>query len=333
MDSIIANGVRSAPAVLVALAVIGIAGLPRVSLADDYPAKPIKLIVAFPAGGASDLSARQLGQLLSPRLGRQFVIENRPGASGAIGAMVAAAAAPDGYTLLYCNTPTHTVNPALLPDLGYDADKDFTPIVRFVTVPLILAINPTSPLRSIAEVTTVARAKPGSLRYGTAGIATLAHIAGELLAHQTGVKLTHVPYKGTAPAVTDAIGGHVDMVFMTTLEGLPQIRAGRLRALAVTGVRRVTALPQTPTMAESGVIEGELLAWFGLCAPRGVPSAVIKKLNAEAMAAYLSPNVKADLERQGYELVANTPEEFAQFIRADRARIAALVKQFGIRPE
>ena len=255
---------------LSALAVSTMMVVPLAAVADSYPVKPIKLIVPFPAGGPTDLSARLLAQLLSPRLAQQIVIDNRPGASGAIGAKVAAMAAPDGYTLLFCNSPTHSVNPAIIPNLGYDPDEDFTPIVRFGTVPLILTVGSHLPVRSIADLVGRAKTEPSRVRYGSAGVASFTHIAGELLAQQTNIKLLHVPYKGLAPAITDAIGGHIDMVFVTPLEGLPHISAGRLRALAVTSARRLVTLPEVPTMAESGVMDGELLTWGGLCGPHGV---------------------------------------------------------------
>jgi tripartite-type tricarboxylate transporter receptor subunit TctC len=246
---------------------------------------------------------------------------------------MAAAAAPDGYTLLFCNSPTHSVNPAMVQNLGYDVETDFAPIARTAIVPFILAVNPTLPVRSVGDLVKLSKAKPGTLRYGSAGPATITHIGGELLASKAGIKLLHVPYKGLAPAITDVIGGHIDMLFMTPREGLPHVRTGRLRALAVTSERRLAVLPEIPTMDESGLKGAELLAWAGLCAPRGTPAAVVRRLNAEAMAAYLSPSVKNELEREGFELVANTPEEFAQFMRADKAYIAALVKQLDIRAD
>lgn len=319
--------------VAAAFVFLAIGCMPITFAAQDYPAKTIRLIVAFPAGGPTDFSARHLAQSLSPRLGQQIVIDNRPGASGAIGTRMVASASPDGYTLLYCNIATHSANVALLPDLAYDPVKDFTPIVRVATVPFVLLVNPSLPVRTVGDLTALAKAQPHKLRYGSAGLATFTHIVGELFAHQTGVKLIHVPYKGGAPAMTDVMGGHIDLLFSTPPDALPHIKAGRLRALAITSAHRLAALPDVPTMAESGVREGELLGWGGLCAPSGTPQAVIEKLNAEALAAYLSPSVKAELEQQGYEVAPNTPEEFAQFIKADITRTVALVKRFGIRPE
>ena len=333
MKRIVRHSAAGRSAVAAALTCLAIGCSPTLFAAQDYPVKPIRLIVTFPAGGPSDVSARNFAQLLSRRLGQQIIIENRPGASGTIGTRMAASAAPDGYTLLYCSVATHSANVALFPDLAYDPVKDFTPIVRFSTAPFVLLVNPSLPVRTLGDLTALAKAQPGKLRYGSAGVATFTHIIGEVLTHQTGMKLIHVPYKGSAPAVIDAIGGHIDMVFTSSPDALPQIKAGQLRALAITGPRRLAALPEVPTMAENGVTESELLGWGGLCAPSGTPQAVIGKLNAEAVAAYLAPNVKANLELQGYELAANTPEEFAQFIKLDIARTVALVKRFGIRPE
>jgi tripartite-type tricarboxylate transporter receptor subunit TctC len=333
MKRIVRHSAAGRSAVAAALTCLAIGCSPTIFAAQDYPVKPIRLVVTFPAGGPSDASARNFAQLLSQRLVQQIIIDNRPGASGTIGTRMAARAAPDGYTLLYCSVATHSANVALFPDPAYDPVKDFTPIVRFSTAPFVLLVNPSLPVRTLGDLTALAKAQPGRLRYGSAGVATFTHIIGEVLAHQTGMELIHVPYKGSAPAVTDAIGGHIDMVFTSSPDALPQIKAGRLRALAITGPRRLAALPEVPTMAENGVTESELLGWGGLCAPSGTPQAVIGKLNAEAVAAYLAPNVKANLELQGYELAANTPEEFAQFIKLDIARTVALVKQFRIRPE
>jgi tripartite-type tricarboxylate transporter receptor subunit TctC len=228
---------------------------------------------------------------------------------------------------------THSANVALFPDLAYDPLKDFTPIVRFSTGPFVLLATPSLPVRSLGDLIALAKTQPGRLRYGSAGVATFTHIIGEVLTHEAGINLVHVPYKGSAPAVTDAIGGHIDLVLTSSTDALPQIKAGQLRALAITGPRRLAALPEVQTMVESGVAESELLGWGGLCAPSGTPQAVIVKLNAEAVASYLVPNVKASLELQGVQVAANTPEEFAQFIKLDMARIVALVKRYGIRPE
>lgn len=303
------------------------------SAAESYPTKPIKLIVPFPAGGPSDVGARRIGQLLSVRLGQQMVIENRPGASGAIAMQVVAKAPADGYTLLYCNNATHSANVALFPQQQRVPLDDFTPIVRLAIGPFILLVHPSLPVHTIRELTALAKAKPDRLRYGSAGVATFTHLAGELLAHETGIKLIHVPYKGGAPAVIDAIGGHVDMVYTTPVDALPYVRAGQLRAVAITGPRRIVVLPDVPTMAESGVQDAEVLGWAGLCAPKGTPPAVIRKLNGEALSAYLAPSVKSNLEMQGLEITANTPEEFADFIKADIARTVTLVNKLGIRAE
>jgi len=333
LNAIIGRLSAACQVALAALAWLAIGCGPIICHAQNYPVRPIKLIVAFPAGGPTDVSARNLASVLAPRLGQQIIIENRPGASGTLGTKMAAGAAPDGYTLLYCNVATHSANVALFPNLAYDPAKEFAPIVRFATAPFILLVNTSVAVRTLGELTTLAKAQPGKIRYGSAGVATFTHIIGEVFAHQTGVTLIHIPYKGTAPAMTDAIGGHIDMVFTTSPDALPQIKAGQLRPLAITGLRRLAALPDVPTMEESGVTETDLVGWGGLCAPKGTPQAVIKRLNADAVAAYLVTSVKTRLEMQGYELAANTPEEFANFINADIARTVSVVKRFGIRPE
>jgi len=333
MKRIVHRGGAGRSVVTAALICLALGCSPTLFAAQDYPVKPIRLIVTFPAGGPSDGSARRFAQLLSARLGQPIIIENRPGASGTIGAKMAASAAPDGYTLLYCSVATHSANVALFPDLTYDPVKDFTPIVRLSAGPFVLLATPSLPVRSLGDLINLAKAQPGRLRYGSAGVATFTHIIGEVLTHEAGIKLVHIPYKGSAPAVTDALGGHIDMVLTSSTDALPHIKAGQLRALAITGPRRLAVLPEVPTMVESGVAESELLGWGGLCAPSGTPRAVIVKLNDEAVAAFLAPNVKASLELQGVQVAPNTPEEFAQFIKLDIVRIVTLVKRYGIRPE
>jgi len=259
------------------------------------------------------------------------VIENRAGANGALGTALVAKAKPDGYTLLLCTSATLSGNPALMPDLPYDTIRDFVPIARLVTTFGVVAVDASSKLKTLQQLLAAARLKPGSLRYGAGS--SYAHILGELLSKRAGVELLLVPYKGDGQALTDLVGGHIDLMFSTPMLLVPQAKAGRIRALAVAGPHRLTGLPDAPTLVEQGVSGSELPAWAGLCAPTGTPPTVVKKVNREALAVMLSPAVKADMESQGYEVSANTPEEFLAFLKMDMARTAGLVKDLAIPPE
>jgi tripartite-type tricarboxylate transporter receptor subunit TctC len=266
---------------------------------DEYPTKLVKVVVAFAAGSTSDVAARRLGQLMAGQLGQPVVVENRPGASGSIAASGVATAKPDGYVLLWCNQATHGANPALHRNLNYDALRDFAPIVRVAASPVVVTVNSDLPTRSLSEFVALAKAKPGTLRYASAGNGSLTHILGEALARRTGIGLVHVPYKGDALGMNDAVGGHVEMFLSTPFLVLPQVKSGRLRALAVTGARRLPALPSVPTLTEEGVTGVDLMSWGGLCAPARTPQQVIEKLNQVASAAFLAPEFRADFERQG----------------------------------
>jgi tripartite-type tricarboxylate transporter receptor subunit TctC len=302
-----------------------------IAAAETYPVRAIKLVVGSPAGGSTDVAARYLTDPLSRSLGQPVVIENRAGASGAIAARLVAAAAPDGYTVLVCTSATHGGNAVTMPNLGYDPIKDFSPVVRIATVPFVLAVNPALPVQSVKELVALAKSRPGKVRIGFAGAGSFNHIVGEMFAREAGIQLLPVPYKGLNQMVTDLIGDHIDIGFPSPGESMPLIEAGRVHALAITGPRRLAALPQVPTMAEAGFPRSELLGWGGLCAPAGTPPAVIKRLNEETLAAYLSPSIKRKLERQGYEIANNSPGDFDAFIKEQIARIAKIVDELGIR--
>ncbi len=282
--------------------------------AAEYPDKPIKLVVGGPAGGSTDVVARQVAELLAARLKQPVLIENRPGASGAIGARLVAKAAPDGYTLFLCNSGTHGGNTVMFADLGYDPVKDFAPIVRIATVPFILIVGPTFAVQSVKNLVDIAKAQPGKLKFGFAGKGGFNHIVGELFQYQAGVQFVSVGYKGLNEVVTDVAGAHIDLAFPTPGESLGLINAGRVRALAVTGPRRLAALPSVPTIGEAGFPQVQLLGWGGLCAPAATPSSLIRTLNEQTLAALMSASVKADFERRGYEIVPNTAEDFGGFI-------------------
>jgi tripartite-type tricarboxylate transporter receptor subunit TctC len=269
--------------------------------------------------------------VLVPRLGQPIVVDNRPGASGAIGSAVVAKAKPDGYTLLLCTGATLCGNPALMPNLPYDPIKDFAPVIRLVTTSGIVAVRAASPVQSLQQLLALAKTKPGMLRYGSGS--SYAHILGELLSRRSGVELLYVPYKGDSQVLTDLLGGHIDLMFSTPILLVPQVKAGRIRALAVAGPRRLPALPDVPTMSEQGVHNSELLAWAGICAPAGTAPSIVRKINREALAGMMSPEVKGEVEGQGYEISANTSEEFFAFIKTDMSRTATLVRELGIPPE
>jgi tripartite-type tricarboxylate transporter receptor subunit TctC len=301
--------------------------------AAEYPERPIKLVVGSPAGGSTDVVFRQVAELLTARLRQPVIVENRAGAGGAIGARLVAIAAPDGYTLLACNSGTHGGNAIMFSDLGYDPVKDFAPIVRVATVPFILVVGSASPMQSVKNLVDLTKTQPGKLRFGFAGKGGFNHIVGELFQHQAGVQFVPVGYKGLNEVVIDVAGGHIDLGFPTPGESLGLINAGRLRALTVTGPRRLPALPSVPTIGEVGLPQGQLLGWGGLCAPAGTPDSIVRGLNEQTLAALMSPSVKADFERRGYEIVPNSAEDFARFIKSEISRIAAVVDQLGIRPE
>ena len=303
--------------------------LPFAAQAQSYPSRAVRLVVPFPAGGTTDLLARAMAQKLSEALGQQFVVDNRPGAGGNIGADTVAKSAPDGYTLLMGTVGTHAINPGLYPKMPYDHIKDFAPVVLVAGVPNVLVVHPAVPVRSVTELVTLAKDKPGTINFASSGAGTSIHLSGELFKSLTGAQITHVPYKGSAPALTDLIGGQVQIMFDNLPSALPHIKAGKLRAIAVTSTKRAPALPDLPTIAESGVSGFDASSWFGLLAPAGTPKDVIQRINAEANKALQSPEMKEKLLGQGAEAVGNSPEFFAEYIKAETAKWAKVVKESG----
>lgn len=299
------------------------------AMAQNYPNKPLRLIVPFPPGGPTDIVGRMVGQKLADGLGQPVVVENRPGAGGTVGSEAAAKSAPDGYTLLYGSTSTLGIAPSLYPKLGYDAIKSFAPISLVSSGPLLVVVNPAVPAKTLKELIALAKAKPGQLNYGSAGNGTPLHLAGELFKTLAGVDLVHIPYKGGAPAITDTVAGQVQIVF----EGLPAtaqfIRAGKLRALAITGTKRDPTLPDVPTVAEAGLPQFQVAFWSGLVAPAGTPKDIVARLNAEVVKALATPEVRETLAKQGLEPSGNSPEQFAAFIGEENARWARVVKVSG----
>ena len=316
---------RWASALALALA-IGAAGAQS-----DYPVRPVRIIVPSPPSGGTDIVARVLAQHFSNAFGQQFFVENKPGAGNVIGIEAAARAAPDDYTLLV-SASTIALNSVLYKKVPYDPVRDFAPITLAATAPNILVVNPKLPLKTLADLIAAAKAQPGKLSYGTPGIGTSPHLCMELFKSMAGVDLQHVPYKGTAAAVMDIIGGQIDVAFATALTAKPLIDAGRLRALAVSGPRRVEALPGVPPVAEAGVPGYEAMQWYGLLAPAGTPSAIIERVHAEAMVALRSPEMKARLAADGAEPSGTTPAEFGAYIKRElqkwsRVRDAAHIER------
>ncbi|MEO8630222.1 MAG: tripartite tricarboxylate transporter substrate binding protein [Betaproteobacteria bacterium] len=297
--------------------------------AGDYPDHPVRLVVPFPAGGSADTNARLLGQRLSSNLGQPIIIENRPGAGGNIGTDVVAKAAPDGYTLILGSISSHAINVSLYQRLPYDPVKDFAPISLMCTFPNVLVVNPAVPARNVQELIALAKAKPGSLTFASGGNGTTHHLSGELFKQMTGVDMTHVPYKGNAPAMTDLVGGQVQLMFDNIGNALPFIRAGKIRALAVIGPKRSPALPDVPTLAESGLTDYNVTSWFGILAPAKTPPPVLRKLEAAVAKALQDPSLRDQLARDGVELRPNSPAQFATFLQSEIVRWTALVRQSG----
>ena len=299
----------------------------------QYPAKPIHLIVPFPPGGGNDTVARAIGQQISPELGQPVVIDNKPGAGGSVGAELAAKAAPDGYTLFLAGVGSHVVNPNVHKKLGYDPLKDFAPITLIASAPSVLVVNPRVPAQNIAEFTAYARAHPGVLNYASNGTGSAAQLAAAMYETMAGVKMVHVPYKGIAPALTDLLGGEVQLMFGTVVALVPHIQAGKLRALAVTGKKRSPLIPEVPTLRESGLPEYEAGSWYGIEAPAGTPRAIIDQLNAVIVKALKQPDVAKRLATDGAEVIGSTPEEFGAHIKADLERVGKIVRAAGIQGE
>jgi len=297
-----------------------------------FPDKPVRILVGFSAGGPTDIVTRVLATKLAENLGQPFVVENRLGAGGVAATEQAAKAAPDGYTLLMGTIGGLSVAMSLFPERGYDTLRDLAPITQTVTVTNILIVNASSPFHSLPALLAFARANPGKLNYASSGAGTVTHLAGELLKHMGGVNIAHVPYKGGAPATTALLRGEVDLSYENSLLVLPHLKAGKLRALAVTGAKRSPLLPELPAIAET--LPGyEASGWYGLVAPAATPKEIVARLNAEAVKALRSPDVVERLSNQGAEPVGSSAPEFSAFIRAEIDKWAALVKATGMKPD
>jgi len=303
------------------------------ALAQPYPSKPLRLIVPFTPGGSTDILGRAIGQKLAEALAQQVVIENRPGAGGAIGAEAAARAAPDGYTLLMGHIGTLAVNPSLYPKLGYDPVKSFAPVALVAKVTNVLVVNPAVPAHSVQELIKLAHAEPGRLRYGSGGNGSAAHLATEYFKLRTQTDIVHVPYKGTGPAVTDLLGGQIELMMTGAPAVMSHVKAGKMRALAISSAQRIASLPSLPTIAEAGVPGFEAIQWYGVVAPAGTPEAVIARLNAEVNHALATPELNARLVAEGAEAAPTTPQAFGAFIAAEIERWRPVIQKAGLKAE
>ncbi len=297
--------------------------------AADWPVRPIRLIVPVPPGGGADAIARLAGARMSELLGQQILVDNRAGANGSIGAATVARANPDGYTLVVGYAGPFSINPAL-GSVGYDPLRDFTPVVFLARGSNVLVVNPALPAQSVADLVALARSRPGQLRFASAGNGSSTHLSGELFAHLAGVSLVHVPYKGAGPAVADTLAGHVEMTFGSLPAAIPHAKTGRLRLIAVSGLKRASALPEVPTLDESGLKGFDTDQWWGILGPAKLPPPVVSRLAQAATQAMRDPSVRERLSVQGFEVAESSPAAFAQFLRSEVPRWAALVKTLKI---
>ncbi len=319
---------RHTALILAAFSLVAAAGG---ALAQAWPSKSIRFVIPYPPGGASDVTARTLGIKLSEALGQPVVIENRPGANGIIALENVAKSPPDGYTLLMANLGPNAINAAVYSKLPYDSIKDFTPIMLTTLVPQILVVNPALPVTSVKELIALAKAQPGKLNFASAGNGSSNHLSGELFKSMTGVQITHVPYKGDTPAMTDVISGQVAMMFPTAIAATPHVKSGRLRALAVTSRKRVGSLPDLPTVEEAGVPGFEAVSWGGVMGPGGMPRDIVVKLHAELARILKMPDVSEKLSGLGAEIVASTPEEFAAYLQAEIAKWGKVARDANVK--
>jgi len=312
---------------VVMLLLLGGVGAPR---AEDYPARPVRIVVGFPPGSSGDLVSRALGGYLGNALGQQFVVENRPGASSNIATEYAARAPKDGYTL-FLGTVANVVNAAVSSNLSFDFSKDFAPIALAATVPVVLVVHPSLGVQSVGELIALAKSKPGQLNYASSGVATTPHLAGALLNARAGIQLQHVPYQGAAPAVTDLLAGRTQIMFSAVSVVLPHINAGKLKALAWAAPSRGKVLPDVPTVAEVGLPELDASIWFGLMAPVGTPKDIQDKIAKTLNAGLKSDEFRAQIQKMGYEPLGGTPEDFTRYVDSELRKWTAAVAAAGVK--
>ena len=326
---------RNVPKVLLlsATLIIALAAAAPPAWAQDYPNRPITLIVPFPPGGSTTIVGRIIADKMSETLGQQIIVDNRAGAGGTVGSRAAAKSAADGYTILLGYTGTLAIGPSLYANVGYDPRRDFAPIGRIGTAPNTLVVHPSFQVRSVAELIAHAKANPGKVNYGSAGIGTVSHVCGEYFATAAGIKLIHIPYKGTGPVITDLLGGHIPMAFAPIPATHENAKNGNLRMLAVTSTVRSTLAPEVPTIAESGVAGFEAVLRYGLVAPAGTPRAIVDRLNKELKAALASDDLRRRLAIEGAEPLPSTPEEYGADIDREETQWAKVVKASGAKAE
>jgi tripartite-type tricarboxylate transporter receptor subunit TctC len=303
------------------------------ALGQAFPAKPITIIVPFPPGGVTDPVARQVAQRVAENVKQPVIVENKPGASGIIASEYVKRQPADGYTVLFGFTGSHAVNPTLYSKLPYDPQKDFQPVTLIINTPHILVVPADSPAKTVADLVALAKSKPGGLTFASQGVGAGGHLLGEMFKAQTKSNLSHVPYKGSAPALTDMLAGRVDVFFDAMVTSLPYVRDGKLRALAIANKTRSKLLPDVPTMAEAGFPGVEMDQWFGMMVPAGTPPPVVQKLNQEFVKAVRSPDIEKSLTERGLDVVTSTPEQFAAVIKADTATLGKVVKESGAKAD
>ena len=313
-----------------AIALVVLSSCPYVASAQTYPAKPVRVLVGFPPGSAVDITARTVGARITDTLGQPFIVESRPGASSNIATEVAAKAPPDGYTL-FLATIANTINATLYPKLPFDFVRDFAPLILTAATPNLLAVHPSLPVRSVAELIALAKKRPGQLNYASSGAGSSPHLSAELFKSMTGVKMTHIPYKGSPLAVADLVAGEVALMFSPTSTVLPHVQVGRLRALGISTSSRLASLPDLPTIAEAGLPGYETITWFGFVAPAGTPAPVIARLNSDILKVLQSTDVRRTFAAQGIEALGGTPEQFAAYIRDEIAKWAKVIRTAGMR--
>lgn len=297
--------------------------------AQTYPARAVRFIIPQSAGSATDTVARMIGSRLAEKFGQPVIPENRAGAGGVIGAEITAKAAPDGYTITIVSA-THTVNPSLRRNLPYDTIADFAPVTMATAQPYVMLAHPSLPAKNVKELVALARTRPGQINYASSGAGTLGHLGFELLKTSANINMVHVPYKGIVPAITDIVGGHVSLLYSTVVSGMPQVNAGKLRALAVSSIKRAQVAPNVPTVAESGFPGYDVSGWYGILVPAKTPADIIHRLNSEIVTILRSPAVTERLAADGSEAVGNTPEQFAAHIKSEIAKWGKVVKAAGI---
>jgi tripartite-type tricarboxylate transporter receptor subunit TctC len=318
---------------LFAVLAVAAAGMATTASAQPYPNRPLRLIVPFPAAGATDILGRTLAQKLGESLGTTVIVENKPGAGGTFGSAEAAKAPPDGYTLLMATTSTHSIGPALNPKIGYVVERDFAPVAWVANSTNILVASPTLPVKNVQELIAYAKARPGAVNYASSGNGTIVHLTAELFASMAGVRMTHIPYKGTALSVPDLMSGQVSILFDSIVSAMPHIKGGKLKTLGVSSAQRSPLVPDIPTIAESGLPGFVSDTWFGVFAPAGTPKEIVARLNAEINKLLATPDFREKLAVLGAEPVGGDPERFAAQIRAENAKWAKVIADAGVKAE